>query len=115
MPGVPWPSAWLPLPVGAGWPFLIRGIRGGGTIGVVRALVQAGLEGADPRLKGLDLRCLLLGYREQMHDQLPYDEGRLLPARRVQRQPFWQAVGKTMIHARMSRNWPLRPEPMPLL
>jgi hypothetical protein len=50
---------------------------------MARALVQAGLEGSNPRFKGLDLRCLPLGNREQMHDQLPHDEGRLLPAGRV--------------------------------
>jgi hypothetical protein len=93
MPRVPWPSAWLPLPAGAGWPLLIRGISRGGTIGIVRALVQAGLEGCDPRFKGVHLLCLLLGHREQLDDQLPHDEGRLLPAGCIQRQPFWQRDG----------------------
>jgi len=61
---------------------------------MARALVQAGLEGSDPRFKGLDVLCLLRGHREQMHAQLLYDEGRLLPAGRVQQQPFWQGEGR---------------------
>ena len=61
---------------------------------MARALVQAGLEGSDPRCKGLDLLYLLLGNREQMHDQWPHDEGRLLPVSRIQRQPFWHRDGR---------------------
>ena len=77
--------------------------------GIARALVQEGLEGPDPRFRGGDLLCLLPGNRAPMDDQLPHDEGRLLPAGRLQRQPFWQGNGGNHRTPAGLWIWPLRP------
>lgn len=90
MPRVPWPGARSALRARTGRLFLIGRIGGGRTIGIAGALLQAGLECREPRFKGLDLFGLLLDDHQQMDDQLPHDEGRLFPAGRIQRQPFWQ-------------------------
>jgi hypothetical protein len=80
MPRMPRLGAQSALMAGAGWPFRIRRIRGGWTIGVAAVLRHVSFERGDPH-------GLLLDNGKQMDDQLAHDERCLSPTGGIQRKP----------------------------
>jgi hypothetical protein len=87
MAWMPGPGTWGALPLTHRRRFRLRGIGGGGTIGVARGALQPGFQRGDPRLKRPHPCCWWLDDRQQLDDRLLDDDRRLFPAGGVTWQP----------------------------
>jgi hypothetical protein len=83
MPGMPWLGTGAALRVRAGWPFRMRRIGRGGTIGVPGVLGHASVERGDPCF-------LLLDDGDEMDDHLAHDQRGLSLTGGIQRKPHWR-------------------------